>query len=219
MLDLMLESMSASKKDEMVTRLVYVAEVKETVTDKEVVEDFHRDLLARLGLDAEVSGVLLVLTHGFVFHFLELFSRQTLPFLRELRAGLASGPMDAVRVLLCTDDVGGFQWPQWTSQVVNLPEAGESHMDKLSPVVGKCYMNLLKLGKDLNAMSSNERKAAMTDLKTSSGALLPDNEQIEFMAASKDSFPLNEYLALFDSPVDLEMESERVWPVPERLPY
>ena len=46
---------------------------------------------------------------------------------------------------------------------------------------------------------------------------MPKAENVQSLYDSSMVVPLSEYLELFDTPVDLDLDSEKVWPVP-RLP-
>lgn len=67
--------------------------------------------------------------------------------------------------------------------------------------------------------SQADISAALDNLRQKYSQYLPCNELVAAFCASEEVTPLEEYLDLFDSPVDVELEDERCWPPPAPLDF
>jgi electron transfer flavoprotein alpha/beta subunit len=74
-------------------------------------------------------------------------------------------------------------------------------------------LGLIKLGKTLADMSQKELETALGSLETAF-LELPAVVTVLGLVTHPNVPDLEEYLAIFDSPVDIDLDSEQIWPAP-----
>ena len=86
----------------------------------------------------------------------------------------------------------------------------------LTALLSETAVSMLKIGKALQkvpvtALDRWEDNKELADM--------PSNERIGQLLDIPELPPLVEFMGIFDSPVDIVMESDRAWPPPHAQPY
>eukprot|EP00163_Fabomonas_tropica_P007224 TRINITY_DN16908_c0_g2_i2.p1 TRINITY_DN16908_c0_g2~~TRINITY_DN16908_c0_g2_i2.p1 ORF type:complete len:235 (-),score=32.13 TRINITY_DN16908_c0_g2_i2:231-935(-) len=205
-------------------KLFYCGRISTGVKNRNDVITLHEDVLASASPDGEHSGVLLLTHSGCIIHFLESTSETALAVLRALKAKVSeqeTAMLEDIKVLTFAEDAGPPQYPEWTANSINVVGADVPDEAHVVPTVSAIYNNLRKLGDHISSLSKFERQKVLGDLKNGkdSGDLLPQNEQVIAMVDSAEVCPLDTFLEVYDTPVNIELESDRIWPIPPRLEY
>lgn len=77
----------------------------------------------------------------------------------------------------------------------------------------------MKFIRKIGPMLPGEIRKCLTDLSNTDQTFLPSNDLVLWLLSREELMTLDEYLAFFDSPVAVELESERVWPVQPLINY
>jgi len=173
---------------------------------------------------AEVTGLLLLLESGWIMT-VEGPSADLIAFLRKLHQQLAAGKMvSTAKVVSCQEDVRSRYFPTWAHHKMSVLRSNYAEIEgegALSALLAETSIGMLKLGK---ALSANGGSVSVLDRWESSDAPkeladMPSNERIGQLLEVPDVTPLELFMDIFESPVDVMMESERVWPPPMAQPY
>jgi hypothetical protein len=81
--------------------------------------------------------------------------------------------------------------------------------------IGECYSNLLQLGNSLSNLDKIQLEEALDSLRSKFRDLLPSNERLAAFLQAEETFALAEWLEMYeDTPIDIAMERDLIWPVP-----
>lgn len=81
------------------------------------------------------------------------------------------------------------------------------------------FLNLIKFMKRIGPMQPTELRKCLTNLSNTDQTFLPSNELVLWLLVQEELMTLEEFLTVFDDPIFIELESERVWPVHPLLQY
>jgi len=219
LLDVVLEKVHKAGKQVVVSRLVYVAAVEgKQLTSKTEIEAMHEAVWRRVidEGEADYTGLLLCFSQCFV-GVVEAQTSTLLTFLRELCA-LPKGErlFSKVRIISSTEDVPSRAYTQWMTAFFKGDDVGkptpledEVLVDRASDV----NLGLIKLGKTLADMSQKELETALGSLETAF-LELPAVSTVLGLVTHSSVPDLEEYLDIFDTPVDIDLDSEQIWPAP-----
>lgn len=84
-----------------------------------------------------------------------------------------------------------------------------------APIHNSCVAHVLHRGQ-CRSLKGQELQVALENITTYWEGM-PKADNVLCLLASGMVVPVSAFLELFDTPVDLDLESEKVWPVP-RLP-
>ncbi len=104
----------------------------------------------------------------------------------------------------------------WESKVVNVPGIDVPETEKVSAIIGSTVVNLENLCLSL-ATRRGDRDKLFDELRVAQTGVIPTNEQIAAIADREEVMGLMDYLDLVNAPVDVDLESDRVWPISARI--
>lgn len=181
-------------------------------------QDYFAKMLDRL--QCEATGMLLLQDSTIVI-FLETSADQFLEICRQLLTQhvleasslkvLASCDAHAVRLLQ------GLYVKKIALTVRSSSEDWSSDTMRQSAV--DTFLNLVKFMKRIGPMQPTELRKCLTNLSNTDQTFLPSNELVVWLLAQEELMTLEEFLSVFDDPIFIELESERVWPVHPLLQY
>lgn len=121
------------------------------------------------------------------------------------------------------DDAPGRAFPGWNTSFVNevakgTVESGEQDDDALADQVSELNISLIKLGHSLQKLSKDEMSTYLKSLR-SNFTDLPGPEHIISLASADGAPPVREYLDIVNGPIDIELDDEKVWPMPPLLAF
>ena len=221
LLDVMLERQNelASKrktKEAMVNRITLVGTVASSAKahSAEDAKAFFLDCVQ----DVSHTGCLVVYP-GAVLLVLELEAGVQLDCLRKIaNAVRASETFETVRIVSSTEDVPFNAFSSLVTAFVAQENAKPEPIDEEVMVKSLSNINLkmLELGAHLSTLSGDELAKAVDSLNTAFPDL-PTADAVVSAAVTTAPPTLNEFLEIYDTPTDIELESEQVWPAPPML--
>jgi hypothetical protein len=211
-----------AKFDLCLSRSAIVARVVDASVDntRKVQEFFARTLEK---LQCEATGIVL-LQESTVFVFLETTADEFLRICEQLHTPQQT-VMDraSLKVLASCDDNGVRLLQGLYFRKISITraasDAGEWTDDTLRQVCVDAFLGIVKFVKKIGPMAPAEIRKILTNLSNSDQMLLPSNELLLWLMAHDDVMPLGEFLEVYNSPIHLELESERVWPVHPLVSY
>lgn len=161
---------------------------------------------------ASITGLLLALPNGWI-QTVEGPTAALVPYLRELEG---TDRLVSVKVVAAQEDVRGQLFPYFTVKSLSIMRSNFTEVDTdVSPLVADTAIGMLKIGKKLSA----GEPASVIDQWETHFPDMPSNERVDQLLDMSELPPLEEYLTIFESPVDILMEGERVWPPERAQPY
>lgn len=214
------EAIAASAKfDVCLSRSVVIAKlVDPSVDNSRKTQEYFAKLLDRLQLDA--TGLVL-LQEATAVIFLETTSEQFLEILQHLRRQRILD-VSAMRILASSDGHGVrlLQGVYFKKVAITAGASGaELSDDTLRQCVVDTFLNLLKFVKKIGPMPPAEIRKCLTNLSMTDQTFLPANDLVLALLEREELMTLDEFLTVFAEPFDLELESERVWPVHPLIQY
>lgn len=159
----------------------------------------------------EATGLAL-LQQGSLVVVVEVHHEAVEPFLRAFGEARASMGVSAARVVAASEDCPYRRFGRWSLFEVSV--AGDAGIDAEDPsaTAYAMYASLLQLG-DLLESSGDD----FSRVKRKHGHLLPTNALVAGLAKRDAFMPVDEYIEFHFEPLDLVLDSERVWPEPPQV--
>merc|ERR1712010_299096 len=109
----------------------------------------------------------------------------------------------------------------WACKALNLPrpDGDMDRKDPIAPHIYRLYVNLLEMGKMLQALGGGELADALENLRSNYHEKLPGNELVGSCIKSDFTTPLSNFTSLFSEEVQVLEESELCWPQAPSLQY
>ena len=82
--------------------------------------------------------------------------------------------------------------------------------------VSRLRAGMLKIGKKL---STGQPDTIIDKWETNFPDSMPSNERVNQLMETPELVPLAKFLEIFETPVDIVMEADRVWPPAQPVPY
>jgi hypothetical protein len=206
------------KQDAAVARLVYVARLRDKVLTPEDLRLYHINLLNKLGPRRPHVTGLLVVYPTCLLHVLEAPHPVIVDLLKELHATYESGTvMTSVRVASAREGIKSRSFKQWRVAYVDGYGAPDT-ADAVDPgqVVQTLWdltLKMILVGDQLSKIAGEEKiETALKSLHTFATDI-PRPELVMSVAVLEDAPTLAEYIEIYDAPLNLDVESELVWPV------
>ena len=206
-----------------------VCENGERVTSKDMVAGFWEELLSfvrdELG-GGEMTGVVLVYPDCTLV-VLEGPTRQIMDVLRKLDEVLVEAAPEekmfgAVKVCASTEDIPRAAFASFEAAYVNsaTAEAYEAEeAENLVKTTSGVNIAMLKLGAKLGGMARGEMDQTLNNL-TGAFPELPIMQSLMGLLMAEEGAPtLEEFLDIYDAALDVDLDSENVWPMPPPLKF
>ncbi|XP_071509520.1 testis-expressed protein 47-like [Diadema antillarum] len=203
-------------------RLVYVAKLHDSLSDK-------RDLGAHYERQFKnwqnhfqgegATGMLLVYPNHFV-HLVESSSEMLMALIRDLRDMIEGGGLvEQSKILVISSNVPTRLFSQWSFRVLNLPASRLQEYETTEPIeklAPECLALMLKLGSYLAKQPKITLKTVMDQLHEKVPELLIPQDLIGYLLFTPDLCTPAEFLQRYDSPMDVVLDNELVWPLPTK---
>lgn len=182
-------------------------------------QEYFAKILAKLEIEA--TGLVL-LQDATILLYLETTAEQFLVLCRQLLLQKVIEPA-SMRVLASCDDlpVRLLHGLYFKKVSVTRQGGGESEWtdESFQQLAVETFLNLVKFVKKIGLLSPAEIRKCLTNLTISDQMLLPANDLVLALLQRDEFMSLDEFLHVYDSPIELELESERVWPVHPLIHY
>ncbi|XP_077183642.1 testis-expressed protein 47-like isoform X2 [Paroedura picta] len=223
MYDLQLKRQRDDRKKSLLHRLIFLAKVSPHLADKRDLAEHWEQLFVSLQRhyyqEEGVTGLLLIYP-AYIVHILESSTDMLYSVLRDLRDIEQQQRLlvlDA-KILVMSHNLPSRLFQQWNYKVLNMPERHLSydsvHEEPVEAVIQECLAMLLKLGKHLLKYPKSPQNLPDTILAKVPELIIPQ-DTICHLLELKELLTPAQYLRYYDSPVDILMDSEVVWPLPE----
>lgn len=214
-------------KDRRVSRLLLSGEIDlEKVrgdVDEEVLKwqtNFNQKW-AREDNRNRLTGVLLCINRKCIVHCLEAPTSTLFEYVRSLKEKSPSNILKNTRICSFTEEVPR-EYPVWGFRVLGQPEDIFDLPKNWLAFIFETLQAFLELGREV--AGKTDPKAAVAYLNNggiSRGVMvkLPTLERIQGFAKCPDLCTPDEYLDIYDTPIEFTLEGELVWPVEPFLRY
>ncbi|ETM03387.1 hypothetical protein F441_00444 [Phytophthora nicotianae CJ01A1] len=191
--------------------------VDSTIDNARKTQEYFAKLLSKI--QCEVTG--LVLLHdATIVIFLETTAEQFVIILKQLQQQRIIDA-SSMKILANCDNNGVriLQGLYFKKIVLNRSDTSEWTDDTASQCIVETFLNLIKFIKKIGPMPPGEIRRCLNNLSNTDQTFLPSNDLLLWLLSRDELMTLDEYLDFFDSPVAVELESERVWPVHPLIQY
>mmetsp|Transcript_2170 Transcript_2170/g.7576 ORF Transcript_2170/g.7576 Transcript_2170/m.7576 type:complete len:252 (-) Transcript_2170:2771-3526(-) len=204
------------------SRMLLLAKTDGTQTGKDAVASYWEGVLRECRGESERETGLLLVFPNCVLHMVEGTASLLMDVCRRLEAAAPDEcHMRGVKVCASTEDVPSPAFLTWEACFVNEPpvegaeaEDPETMVDAVSDV----NLGLLRLGGVLKQMARAELDGALDNLRSAYPDLTPMTTLLGILA-TEGAPTLTEFLDIYDSAVDVDLESEKVWPLPPVIKF
>ncbi|GIL91097.1 hypothetical protein Vretimale_9519 [Volvox reticuliferus] len=221
LLDVILNKVAKAGKNVLITRIVYVARMVQRHNTMESVRLQLSRVIDKHGQDGELTGFLLVYPLCYI-HIIEGKTPQLMAVLREVLTHGSELRLTETRVISSCEDVPARYFNAWYAAFVPSSSTVEvmDPLDTFGAVKSASNINafLRKAGPELTSPQDPETRRKLSSVDSSLEDV-PAQEVVLSLAPTEDAPTVTEYLEIFDSPVNVDLESEQVWPMPAPLKY
>jgi len=216
LLDVVQTQLQKAGKSKTIMRVIYVARFIRKEQSVEQHEAFYSKLLDK-HQDGDVSGMLLCYPWCLI-HAIEAKTSSVMALLRDiLRSGQSYHGLAEARIVASTEDVPSRCFEGWHAAFVK-SGTSTSHMDPVDSttiVKDATGVNafMRKVGISLMGLPEEERKRRLSALSKHYEDM-PAPELVLALVPAEDAPTFDEYLSIFDAPLNVDLDSEQVWPMP-----
>lgn len=221
LLDVMAEHDSSRCSRILVTARLITAHAKDKV-GKHQQELVDKARIDEVGNEHEVSGIALVQSHS-MLNMVEAEPSVIMAYLKLLLADLkeedAQWALEDIRIVGQSEDCPSRQFPTWCYAVLQLGKEPDIDLESenVTSAAAVMFGNMSKLGQALRLGQGDSRQLEF--LATNHAAILPSNERALAFCERDELFSVPDYLEFFDDPFQVQLASEKVWPLTRRMPY
>ncbi|XP_060620480.2 testis-expressed protein 47-like isoform X4 [Anolis sagrei] len=222
---LLLERQREAGKKSLLHRLVLLAKISPDLADKRDLAEYWEQLFVKLQhsyFQSEGITGLLLLYPTYIVHILESSSDMLYTVLRDLRDMEQQQRvlvLDA-KILIMSHNLPSRLFQQWHYKVLNVPERRLDHdasqEESAETLTHECLTALLKIGKHLLKYPKSPKNLPDTILEKVPELIIPQ-DTICYLLTYQELLSPAQYLQFFDSPMNIQMDSECTWPLSERL--
>jgi hypothetical protein len=172
------------------------------------------------GCTGTFSGIYAETPSNFI-HFLEGEPKDLLKVLSELQhSPQRNGKAEDIQILSYTDDITDRSFSKWvTLDINNHGTALVQNEESLKDDIVQQLYHFMDLGALLFTKEKLQIENFLSAMKSSRPELLPSIAQVDSFLDSGMCFTLEEFLEIFNVPVDIKLQCEVVWPIPPPLKY
>lgn len=222
LLDVILDRMAKAGKSTIISRVVLVAQMNSRMQNVDHHKAFFTKLVDKIHLEGDITGLVL----AYPTCLAAIFEAKTgilLQVLRDLQSTpAADSKISAARIICCTEDIPARVFHSMhMGWVASLSNADSSEgLDSASAVKAGADLNafLRKVGSSFVGLSESELRKRLFSLESYHDEV-PPPEQLLALTATEDAPTIEEFLELFDAPINVDLDSEKVWPMPTSLKY
>lgn len=217
LLDVVQEKLQKQGKTIVYSRIVLVAALDSKVSSKNAIQELYEDFFAKSRPEEtpDHTGMFLIFPNCFVL-VIETQTKNILSFLRELsKVHVTSRRYSNMRIISSTEDIPSRVFSKWFCTFCGAPTSDKIESIPAEELVNKASevnLNFIKFGKQLCLMNQPEQESALRDLR-SAYFEIPSTQQVMALATSTEAPSLEEFMEIYDSPIDVDLDSENVWPM------
>ncbi|KAL6763879.1 hypothetical protein V8C86DRAFT_2483486 [Haematococcus lacustris] len=220
LLNVVLDKLQKSGKTAIVGRVIIVARLIRREANVDHFTEFFPKLFDKFHQDGETTGILLCYPTCCV-HVLEAKTSVIMSILRDmLAAGSQEHRLAEARVVASTEDIPMRCFGAWHAAFVNTATNTDNidAADSTTIVKSASELNasMRKLGGTLTDLTESELKRRLAAMDQYCEDL-PAPELLMSLVPAEDAPTVEEFLDIFDAPVTVELDSEKVWPMPSML--
>ncbi|KAL1527566.1 hypothetical protein AB1Y20_008953 [Prymnesium parvum] len=163
--------------------------------------------------EKELTGLLLGLPSGWIL-LAEGLHEPVAAMLKALSA--EEGQLfDVAKVIHQSEDIPCRAFSSWGSKCVSVARKNyaETAGDQLATMLGELVIGMIKIGQAVGPMGSHDLNKI--DAWQAHFPEMPSNERVGQAIEHDDVPTLKDFLDIFETPVEISLQSDRVWP-PER---
>lgn len=222
LLDVVLEKIQKAGKSAIFSRVVYVARFSRREQNLDGLKEFHKRIIDKHDSGNEVSGMMLVYPACMV-HMLEARTSTLMAILKDtVAAPQGDSKIAEARVVSSTEDISARCYTAWYCSFINTASAVDvmDPCDTTTIVKTASEVNafLRKVGQSLTGQSEPEVRRRLTSLESYVDGT-PAPEVLLSLTPAEDAPTMEEYLDIFNGPVNVDLDSESVWPMPTPLKF
>ncbi|KAM3916092.1 testis-expressed protein 47-like [Leptodactylus fuscus] len=217
--------LEAQHMKSIIHRLIYVARISPAQAHCMDIPDHYEKLFNQLiksNLGESISGLLL-LYPSCVVHMIEASSEIVTGInqdLVQIQNQGANSLLRDIKILVISHNIPSRLLPQWYFRIVRLPTQylyDFEHGQSVETAVEECLTLMTKLGMFLSQILELGSKGPGENLHDLAPELLVREEIICFLLQSERFLAPEEFLAMYNKPINSSVTSDFLWPVSQQL--
>uniref|UniRef100_A0A7S0RVP4 BLUF domain-containing protein n=1 Tax=Chlamydomonas leiostraca TaxID=1034604 RepID=A0A7S0RVP4_9CHLO len=220
LLDVVIDKLQKSGKNTIISRIILVGRYVRREQSIDYHKAFYSKLVDKHSQEGEITGLLLCYPSCMV-HLLEAKTSVLMHLLRDLEAaGQAETRLAEARVVASTEDIPVRCFSAWYAGWVSTAGSAETMdaVDSTTIVKTASELNsfMRKIGPSLVGLSDSDLARRLATME-SYHEDTPAAELVLSLVPAEDAPTLEEYMSIFDTPLNVDLDSEQTWPMPRPL--
>ncbi|KAG8547918.1 hypothetical protein GDO81_027110 [Engystomops pustulosus] len=202
-------------------RLIFVSKISPDLADKRDLGEYWEQQFQRYNQGENVTGLLL-LYPAYTVHCLESSGDVLYCVIRDLQRMKKQGDRALVldpKIVVTSHNISSRLFSQWSYKVLDVP--GQYLGDKFSEeatdgIITECLTKILKIGKHLTKYPKGSKNIPDSVFEKVPELTIPQTSILHLLQC-KDLLTPEQFLKMYDSPLNVMLDSDRVWPTPVHL--
>ncbi|XP_044151833.1 testis-expressed protein 47-like [Bufo gargarizans] len=202
-------------------RLVFVSKISPDLADKRKLGEYWEQQFQRYNWGENVTGLLL-LYPAYTIHCLESSGDVLYCVIRDLQRMKTQGDRALVldpKIVVMSHNIPSRLFSQWSYKVLNVP--GQYLGDKFNEeatdgIINECLTKILKIGKHLTKYPKGSKNIPDSVFEKISDLMIPQTSILHLLQC-KDLLTPEQFLKMYDTPLHIMLDSDRVWPAAVHL--
>ncbi|XP_071969829.1 testis-expressed protein 47-like isoform X1 [Engystomops pustulosus] len=202
-------------------RLIFVSKISPDLADKRDLGEYWEQQFQRYNQGENVTGLLL-LYPAYTVHCLESSGDVLYCVIRDLQRMKKQGDRAFVldpKIVVTSHNISSRLFSQWSYKVLDVP--GQYLGDKFSEeatdgIITECLTKILKIGKHLTKYPKGSKNIPDSVFEKVPELTIPQTSILHLLQC-KDLLTPEQFLKMYDSPLNIMLDSDRVWPTPVHL--
>ncbi|KAM3923877.1 testis-expressed protein 47-like [Leptodactylus fuscus] len=202
-------------------RLIFVSKISPNLADKRDLGEYWEQQFQRYNQGENVTGLLL-LYPTYTVHCLESSGDVLYCVIWDLQRMKKQGDRALIldpKMIVISHNIPSRLFSQWSYKVLDVPGQylGEKFSEEATEgIVSECITKVLKIGKHLTKYPKGSKNIPHSVFEKIPELVIPQTSILHLLQC-KDLLTPEQFLKMYDTPLHLMLDNDRVWPTPVHL--
>ncbi|XP_060700558.1 testis-expressed protein 47 isoform X1 [Hemiscyllium ocellatum] len=218
--------MNANLKEEtksLLHRLFFLAKTSPELVNKRDLGGYYENLFQKLQRSGEGITGLLLLYSSHIIHVIESSSDvlySVIGDLKDMQQQQERALLLEPKILLISHNIPRRLFQQWEYNVLNITAKRLDDTlqgEPIEKIISECLTLLIKLGMHMQKTYKEFPNKPISSVLDNVPELIVPQELIQRLLKSNELLTPHQFLDIYNAPLSVIIDSELVWPKPERL--
>ncbi|XP_060700559.1 testis-expressed protein 47 isoform X2 [Hemiscyllium ocellatum] len=211
------------RKKSLLHRLFFLAKTSPELVNKRDLGGYYENLFQKLQRSGEGITGLLLLYSSHIIHVIESSSDvlySVIGDLKDMQQQQERALLLEPKILLISHNIPRRLFQQWEYNVLNITAKRLDDTlqgEPIEKIISECLTLLIKLGMHMQKTYKEFPNKPISSVLDNVPELIVPQELIQRLLKSNELLTPHQFLDIYNAPLSVIIDSELVWPKPERL--